>query len=140
MLLVEDNPNDLELSLHALNRGRIADRIDVARDGAEALEYLFCTGEFAGRDPQDQPKVVLLDVKMPRVDGIGVLRRIRADGRTRHLPVVMMTSSAEDADLATCYELGANSYIVKPVDIEQFFASVEQVGLYWLVLNQPQPG
>jgi two-component system response regulator len=136
ILLVEDNANDLELALHALKRGNLASQIDVARDGAEALDYIFCRGAFSGRDPADQPKVVLLDIKLPLVDGIEVLKAIRADEQTRALPVVMLTSSAEDRDLKACYDLGANSYIVKPVDIEQFFAAIQQVGVYWLVLNR----
>jgi CheY-like chemotaxis protein len=138
VLLVEDNPNDVELALHALKRGNIANRIDIARDGAEALDYLFCRGAYSDRDPADEPRVILLDVKLPMVDGIEVLRHIRADERTHHLPVVMLTSSAEDRDLTACYALGVNSYIVKPVDIQQFFAAVGQVGAYWLELNQPE--
>ena len=136
ILLVEDNANDLELALHGLNRGNLASQIDVARDGAEALDYLFCSGAFSGRDPADQPGVVLLDIKLPLVDGIEVLKAIRADERTRAIPVVMLTSSAEDRDLKACYDLGANSYIVKPVDIEQFFVAIQQVGVYWMVLNR----
>jgi two-component system response regulator len=136
ILLVEDNANDLELALHALKRGNLASQIDVARDGAEALDYVFCNGAFSSRDPTDQPRVVLLDIKLPLVDGIEVLKAIRADENTRAIPVVMLTSSAEDRDLKACYDLGANSYIVKPVDIEQFFAAIQQVGVYWLVLNR----
>jgi two-component system response regulator len=136
ILLVEDNANDLELALHALKRGNLASQIDVARDGAEALDYIFCRGAFSGRDPADQPRVVLLDIKLPLVDGIEVLKAIRADEKTRAIPVVMLTSSAEDRDLKACYDLGANSYIVKPVDIDQFFAAIQQVGVYWLVLNR----
>jgi two-component system response regulator len=136
ILLVEDNANDLELALHALKRGNLASRIDVARDGAEALDYVFRKGVYSDRDPAEQPKVVLLDIKLPLVDGIEVLKAIRADAKTRPTPVVMLTSSAEDRDLKACYDLGANSYIVKPVDIEQFFASIQQVGVYWLVLNR----
>jgi two-component system response regulator len=137
VLLVEDNPNDLELTQRALSRGRFVNRVDVARDGAEALDYLFCRGVHSGRDPADMPRVVLLDIKLPLVGGIEVLEHIRADERTRRLPVVMLTSSAEDRDLTACYRLGANSFIVKPVDIDQFFAAIQQVGLYWLVLNHP---
>ena len=122
--------------MHALKRGNLASQIDVARDGAEALDYLFGTGTFSGRDPADQPRVVLLDIKLPLVDGIEVLKAIRADEKTRAIPVVMLTSSAEDRDLKACYDLGANSYIVKPVDIEQFFAAIQQVGVYWMVLNR----
>jgi two-component system response regulator len=140
VLIVEDNPDDLELALHALHRGRVAHRVEVARDGAEALDYLFGRGPFEQADDGDLPRVVLLDVKLPLVDGIEVLRELKADQRTRRIPVVMMTSSAEDRDLAACYELGANSYVVKPVDIEQFFQAVQQVGLYWLALNQAEAG
>jgi two-component system, response regulator len=136
VLLVEDNPNDLELTLHALDRGRCANRIDVARDGAEACEYLFCEGRYADRDPTDGPRLIMLDIKLPLVTGIEVLRRIKADPRTRHCPVVMLTSSAEDSDLTACYDLGANSYIVKPVDIDRFFEAINEIGLYWLVLNR----
>ena len=129
VLLVEDNPDDLELARLAFERGRFARSIDVARDGAEALDYLF------GPAATDPPQVVLLDIKLPLVDGIDVLRRIKADPRTRHIPVVMLTSSAQDRDLHACYELGANSYIVKPVDMEQFMSAVNSIGLYWLGLN-----
>jgi two-component system response regulator len=140
VLIVEDNPDDLELALHALQRGHVANRVEVARDGAEALDYLFHRGSWDHLDQEDLPRVVLLDVKLPLVDGIEVLRELRAHQRTRRLPVVMMTSSAEDRDLAACYELGANSYIVKPVDIDQFFRAVQQVGMYWLLLNQAEQG
>jgi two-component system response regulator len=140
VLIVEDNPDDLELALHALHRGRVANRVEVARDGAEALDYLFGRGAFENLSEADLPRVVLLDVKLPLIDGIEVLRELKGDRRTRRVPVVMMTSSAEDRDLAACYELGANSYIVKPVDIEQFFRAVQQVGLYWLALNQAEQG
>jgi two-component system response regulator len=128
VLLVEDNPDDLELARLAFARGHVASAVDVARDGAEALEYLFA----AGAEP---PQVVLLDIKLPLVDGIDVLRRVKADPRTRHIPVVMLTSSAQDRDLHACYELGANSYIVKPVDMEQFMAAVNNISVYWLGLN-----
>jgi two-component system response regulator len=128
VLLVEDNPDDLELARLAFARGHIASSVDVARDGAEALEYLFASGT-------EPPQVVLLDIKLPLVDGIDVLRRVKADPRTRHIPVVMLTSSAQDRDLHACYELGANSYIVKPVDMEQFIAAVNNIGVYWLGLN-----
>lgn len=137
MLLVEDNPDDLELAQLAFDRGRFANHVDIARDGAEALDYLFARGPFAHRDRDDLPRVVLLDIKLPLVDGIEVLRQIRADDRLRHIPVVMLTSSAEDRDLVACYELGANSYIVKPVDMDQFFTAIQNIGMYWLVLNQP---
>jgi two-component system response regulator len=136
ILLAEDNPNDLELTQLALQAGKCANQLDVVRDGAEALDYLFRRGTYSGRDPTE-PRVILLDIKLPLVSGIEVLRAVKADTRTRHLPVVMLTSSAQDRDLAACYELGANSYIVKPVDVERFFDAVQQVGLYWLVLNEP---
>ena len=136
VLLVEDNPDDLELAQLAFERGRFANTVDVARDGAEALDHLFCAGRYADRDPADAPRLVLLDIKLPLVDGIDVLRAIKADARTKHIPVVMLTSSAEDRDLHDCYELGANSYIVKPVDMEQFLQAVQNIGLYWLILNQ----
>ncbi len=137
ILLVEDNPNDMELALHALQRNHLANRIQVVRDGAEALEFLFCTGAFAHRRIENSPKVVLLDLKMPKVDGVEVLRQIKANPKTRAIPVVVLTSSREDPDIATCYQLGANSYIVKPVDFDQFTNSVRQIGFYWLLLNQP---
>jgi two-component system, response regulator len=136
VLLVEDNPNDLELAQLAFERGRFANQVDVARDGEEALEYMFCRGRYASRDAGEVPRVVLLDVKLPFVDGTEVLRRLKAAVSTRHVPVVMLTSSAQDQDLQACYELGANSYIVKPVDMEQFLTAVQNIGLYWLMLNQ----
>jgi two-component system response regulator len=136
ILLVEDNPNDVELTLHALRRGNVTNRIQVVRDGAEALDYIFGTGPYADRNDVGQPKVVLLDLKLPKVSGLEVLRDIRADARTRTLPVVVLTSSSEEPDIATAYNLGVNSYIVKPVDFEQFINAVRQVGLYWLLLNQ----
>ncbi|WP_433083380.1 response regulator [Dactylosporangium sp. CA-052675] len=132
VLLVEDNPDDLELALLALDRGTSATAVDVARDGAEALDYLFT------RRPEP-PQVVLLDIKLPLVDGIDVLRQVKSDPRTRHIPVVMLTSSAQDRDLRACYELGANSYIVKPVDMEQFMAAMNNIGAYWLGLNLTDP-
>ncbi|MFC4061501.1 response regulator [Planomonospora corallina] len=137
VLLVEDNPDDLELTMHALRRGGFANDITVARDGAEALDYLFCRGPHAGVTPPPRPRVILLDVKLPKVDGIEVLEAVRADARTRRIPVVMLTSSAEDRDLEACYALGVNSYIVKPVEIDRFFHAIQQVGMYWLVLNHP---
>jgi two-component system response regulator len=136
VLLVEDNPDDLELARLAFERGHFANSVDVARDGADAIEQLFCEGRYADRDPHDAPRLVLLDIKLPLVDGIDVLRTIKSDPRTKHVPVVMLTSSAEDRDLHTCYELGANSYIVKPVDMEQFLSAVQNIGVYWLMLNQ----
>ena len=136
ILLVEDNPNDLELTLHTLKRNKISNSIQVARDGAEALDFLFCKGEFDGRDHHDQPKIILLDLKLPKVDGLEVLRAIKGDAKTRHIPVVILTSAREEQDIVESYSVGVNSYIVKPVDFEQFTESVRQVGLYWLLLNQ----
>jgi two-component system response regulator len=137
ILLVEDNPNDVKLTLHALRRHRLTNRIHVVRDGAEALEFLFATGAYAQRAGRSSPKVVMLDLKLPRVDGIEVLRAIRSNPETRTLPVVMLTSSREERDITKTYNLGANSYIVKPVDFEQFTEAVRQLGLYWVLLNQP---
>ena len=137
ILLVEDNPDDEELALHALRKGNLANRIQVARDGAEALDFVFCTGAFAGRDIHNSPKVILLDLKLPKVDGTEVLRRIKDDPRTREIPIVIMTSSREERDLAITYKLGANSYIRKPVDFEQFIEVAGALGLYWLLWNEP---
>ena len=139
ILLVEDNDDDVELTLRALRRNRVANRVDVVRDGAEALEYLFSTGSYAGRDVRDAPNLVLLDLKLPKVGGLEVLERLRADARTRRLPVVILTSSNVESDLARSYDLGANSYIRKPVDFTQFMEAVNQLGLYWLVLNETPP-
>jgi two-component system response regulator len=136
ILLVEDNPNDVRLTLHALKRNRLTNRIVVVRDGVEALEFLFATGAFAQRTEADRPRVVMLDLKLPRVDGIEVLRAIRTNPATRTLPVVMLTSSREERDITQTYDLGVNSYIVKPVDFEQFSEAVRQLGLYWVLLNQ----
>jgi two-component system response regulator len=137
ILLVEDNPNDVELTLHALKKNNIANSIHVVRDGAEALEYIFGSGAYAGRDVNHTPKVILLDLKLPKVDGMEVLRRIKSDERTRPIPVVVLTSSREERDIVESYRLGVNSYITKPVDFEQFTEAVRQLGLYWLLLNQP---
>src|SRR5450759_3978865 len=137
ILLVEDNPNDVELTLHALKKNNIANSIHVARDGAEALEFLFGTGEFAKRSINRPPKVILLDLKLPKVDGMEVLKRIKSDERTRAIPVVVLTSSREERDIVESYRLGVNSFITKPVDFEQFTEAVRQLGLYWLLLNQP---
>ena len=136
ILLVEDNPNDIELALHAFQKHKLANHIQVARDGAEALEFIFCTGAFAHRRIENGPKLILLDLKLPLVDGIEVLRRVKADPRTRTIPVIVLTSSREESDLVKSYQLGVNSYIVKPVDFEQFTEAVRHLGLYWLLLNQ----
>lgn len=137
ILLVEDNPNDVKLALHAFKVHNLANQVQVVRDGAEALEFIFCTDRYAHRKLENAPKVILLDLKLPLVDGIEVLRRIKADPRTRSVPVVVMTSSSEEPDIAECYRLGVNSYIVKPVDFDQFTEAVRQLGYYWLLLNQP---
>ncbi len=136
VLLVEDNPNDVELTLHAFRKHNLANRIHIVRDGAEALDFLFCRGPYQDRDPVI-PKVILLDLKLPKVDGLEVLRQLRADERTRLMPVVVMTSSRQENDVVEAYKLGINSYIVKPVDFDQFTESVRQIGYYWLLLNQP---
>jgi CheY-like chemotaxis protein len=136
ILLVEDNDDDMELALHALRRERLANKIFVARDGEEALDFLFCRGAFAQRSFAHPPKLVLLDLKVPKVDGIEVLRQIKADDRTRSIPVVIMTSSKEERDIVNGYSLGANSFIQKPVDFDQFRNTVRQVGLYWMLVNQ----
>ncbi len=140
ILLVEDNPNDAELTLHAMKRNRIANPIQVVRDGEEALDYLFGTGAFAGRDVFERPKVVLLDLKLPKVNGHEVLQRIRGDARTRTIPVVVLTSSRQEQDIVRSYDLGVNSYIVKPVDFDQFTEAVRNLGLYWLLLNESPEG
>ncbi len=136
ILLVDDNPDDVKLTMRALTKSNIVNEIVVARDGAEALDYLFGTGTFAGRDTGIKPQVILLDLKMPKVDGLEVLRRMRADERTQMLPVVILTTSSEDRDKIESYKLGANSYVRKPVDFSQFAEAVQQLGLYWLVLNK----
>ena len=136
ILLVEDNPDDVDLTLRALKKNNVANEVIVARDGPEALDYLFGTGGYAGRDLNVMPAVILLDLKLPRVDGLEVLKRLRADDRTRFLPVVILTSSREEQDVIEGYRLGANSYIVKPVDYEQFNGAVKQLGLYWLLINE----
>ncbi len=137
ILLVEDNPDDVELTLRALKKNNVTNRVVVVQDGAEALEYLFATGRYADRLMSNFPKVILLDLKLPLVDGIEVLRQCKADERTRQIPIVVLTSSREEPDIQTCYSLGVNSYIVKPVDFQQFTDAVRQTGLYWLLLNEP---
>jgi len=137
LLLVEDNPQDLELALRALRKANLSNRIHVARDGAEALEFIFCEGPHASRRISDGPKVILLDLKLPKIDGLEVLNRIKSDPRTKTIPVVVLTSSKEQSDVVESYQLGVNSYIVKPVNFEQFVEAVRNLGLYWLLLNQP---
>src|SRR5271157_700623 len=137
ILLVEDNPDDVELTLHTLRKEKLANNIHVARDGEEALEFLFCNGAHANRIFEYPPKLILLDLKLPKVDGMEVLKRLKGDARTKTIPVVILTSSKEERDLVNGYGLGANSYIQKPVDFDQFRDTIKKVGLYWLVINQP---
>ena len=137
ILLVEDNPHDLELALRALQKAKISNFIEVVRDGAEALEFIFCTGQYAARKIEQGPKVILLDLKLPKVDGLEVLKRIKGDPRTKTIPVVVLTSSKEQRDVIESYNLGVNSYIVKPVNFEGFAKAVGELGFYWLLLNQP---
>ena len=139
ILLVEDNPNDVKLTLHALQNGRLANSIHVVRDGEEALDFLFCRGEFAQRSPDHPPRLVLLDLKLPKVDGLEVLRQLKGDPRTKAIPVVVLTSSREERDLVESYRLGVNAYIQKPVEFESFRQAVKQIGLFWLVINEPPP-
>ena len=139
IMLVEDNADDEELTRRALKKSNVSNPLVVARDGAEALDYLFARGAFAGRDVEEIPQVILLDLKLPKIDGLEVLRQIRADARTKLFPVVILTSSTEEQDMLRGYGLGANSYIRKPVDFTQFVEAVRQLGLYWLVLNRPAP-
>ena len=139
ILLVEDNADDEELTVRALKKNNVKNQLVVARDGVEALDFLFGTGPYAGRDTSDLPGLVLLDLKLPKIDGLGVLRRIRADERTRLMPVTVLTSSKEEQDIIKSYDLGANSYIRKPVDFNQFTEAVRQLGMYWLMLNEAAP-
>jgi CheY-like chemotaxis protein len=140
ILLVEDNPNDAELALYALEKNKLANSIHIVRDGAEALDFLFREGAYASRPPDAAPHLVLLDLKLPKIDGIEVLRKIKGDERTKHLPVVMLTSSREENDIVESYRLGVNSYIVKPVDFDRFTKAIQAIGFYWLILNQKARG
>ena len=137
ILLVEDNPSDVELTLRALKKRNLANKVHVVKDGAEALEFIFGTGTYAERDINQIPKVILLDLKLPKVDGLEVLRIVKSDERTKIIPVVVLTSSKEESDLVESYRLGANSYITKPVDFDKFAQTVSEMGLYWLLVNQP---
>jgi two-component system response regulator len=137
ILMVEDNPDDERLTLRALGKHHLTNKIQVVRDGQEALDYVFCKGKYADRNIADHPNVILLDIKLPLIDGIEVLRQIKADDRTKTIPVVMLTSSHEERDLVETYRLGVNSYIVKPVDFEQFTESARAMGMYWMLLNRP---
>jgi CheY-like chemotaxis protein len=137
ILIVEDNPHDLEMTMRGLQKARLVNSIHVARDGEEALDFIFCTGPHAGRRIEDQPRVILLDIKLPKVDGLEVLARLKADPRTATIPVVMLTSSQEQSDLVASYQQGVNSYIVKPVNFENFVQAVADLGMYWMLLNQP---
>lgn len=139
ILLVEDNPEDVELTLHALRQEKLANSIHVARDGEEALDFLFCRGAFSDRSFESPPRVVLLDLKLPKVDGLEVLREMKQDCRTKAIPVVILTASREEKDMVSGYHLGANGYIQKPVDFDNFRDAVKQLGLYWLVINEPPP-
>ena len=136
VLLVEDNLNDAELTIRALRKNNLANRLLHLQDGAEALDFLFGEGQYKGRAVENSPKVILLDLKMPKINGLEVLRRLKADERTRKYPVVILTSSREDPDIQECYRLGVNSYVVKPVEFEDFVRAVTELGLYWVILNQ----
>jgi two-component system, response regulator len=137
ILIVEDTSEDLDLTLRALRKAKITNHIQVARDGEEALEFIFCEGPFAERKIEDGPKVILLDLKLPKIDGLEVLQRIKSDPRTKSIPVVVLTSSREQSDVVESYNLGVNSYIVKPVNFEQFSEAVQKLGMYWLLINHP---
>ena len=137
ILLVEDNPEDLELTERVLRKANLTNSIQVVRDGAEALDFLFCEGGYSSRRIEDGPKIILLDLKLPKIDGLQVLKRIKSDPRTKSIPVVVLTSSKEQSDVIESYDVGANSYIVKPVNFERFASAVRDVGMYWLLLNHP---
>ncbi|HLP13017.1 MAG TPA: response regulator [Flavobacteriales bacterium] len=137
ILLIEDNMDDANLTIRALKKNNLANRLYHVKDGAEGLDFIFGKGEYEGRNIDNKPKVILLDLKMPKVDGIEVLRQLKANELTKKIPVVVLTSSKEDPDIAMCYELGVNSYVVKPVDFESFMKAVSELGLYWLLVNQP---
>jgi CheY-like chemotaxis protein len=139
ILLVEDNPADAELTLHALQKSNLANKIHLVRDGAEALDFLFCRGEFSGRQPQDAPRLILLDLKLPKVDGLRVLEEVKRDMRTRAIPVIVLTTSKEEQDMVASYRFGVNSYIQKPVHFGEFQEVVRQLGLYWLLINSRPP-
>jgi two-component system response regulator len=136
ILLVEDNINDAELTIRALKKNNLANQLVHVKDGEEALQYLFAEGKFTGRRIDDEPKVILLDLKMPKITGLEVLQRIKADERTKRIPVVVLTSSNQDPDIQTCYDLGVNSYVVKPVEFDAFVKAVSELGLYWMILNK----
>ena len=137
ILLIEDNPNDVELTMRALKRNHIVNNIQVIMDGAEALEYFFAGGKYSGRDTNLKPKLVILDLKLPKVDGLEILRKVKSDETTKTIPVVVLTTSKEESDIVSSYKLGANSFIVKPVDFEKFITTVKELGMYWLLLNEP---
>ena len=137
VLLVEDNPNDMELTLRALKKHKLTNKVHVVKNGAEALDYIFATGEYAGKNIADKPNFILLDLKLPKVDGLEVLRRVRSDERTKGIPIIVLTSSTEERDIIESYQLGVNSYIVKPIDFDKFIDAVSEVGLYWMLLNKP---
>lgn len=139
ILMVEDNPHDIELTLRALKKHNLANKVQVVQDGAEALDYIFCTGAYTRRRINDKPKMILLDLKLPKVDGLDVLQKIKSDERTKGTPVIVLTSSKEEEDRVKSYKLGANSFITKPVDFDKFVKTVSELGLYWLVVNQPPP-
>ena len=137
ILLVEDSIDDAEMTIRALKKNNLANKLLHVKDGVEALEFLFCEGKYAGRPIENVPKVILLDVKMPKVTGIEVLKRLKSDSRTKKIPVVMLTSSKEDPDIQACYELGVNGYVVKPVEFDAFYKAISDLGLFWLIVNQP---